>query len=333
MLYVTTRNKYDTYTVYRSNQSDRGPGGGLYLPFRLPSMDWEELLMLKEMPFCQRVAKILNLFFGAQLTAWDVELCGGKSPVSFVPMSHRILVVETWHNHDLDFAQFEKRLSARICGYEDAARKPTSWVGIAIRIAMLFAIYGELMINDVTRPDTVLDIALASGDFAAPMAVWYAREMGLPVGNIICSDGDSAVWNLLHQGQVRTDGGMPENVERLISATLGLEETLRYCEVCKDARLYTTRPGTLEGLRAGMYATVISADRQNGLIPSVYRMSGYIMGPQTAIAFGGLQDYRAKTGENRLALLMSDRSPICDSKTVASSMEISEQELREKLGE
>ena len=97
--------------------------------------------------------------------------------------------------------------------------------------------------------------------------------------------------------------------------------------------MYTTQPGTLEVLRAGMYATVISADRQNGLIPSVYRMSGYIMGPQTALAFGGLQDYRAKTGENRLALLMSDRSPICDSITVASSMEISEQELRDKLGE
>lgn len=333
MLYVTTRNKYDTYTVYRANQSDRGPDGGLYLPFRLPSLDREELLMLKEMPFCQRVAKILNLFFCAQLTAWDVELCGGKNPVSFVPMSHRILVVETWHNHDLDFAQFEKRLSARICGYEDAARKPTSWVGIAIRIAMLFAIYGELMINDVTRPDTVLDIALASGNFAAPMAVWYAREMGLPVGNIICSDDDSAVWNLLHQGQVRTDGGMPENLERLICATLGIDENLRYCEVCENGRMYTTQPGTLEGLRAGMYATVISADRQNGLIPSVYRMSSYIMGPQTALAFGGLQDYRAKTGENRLALLMSDRSPICDSITVASSMEISEQELRDKLGE
>lgn len=333
MLYVTTRNKFDTYTVHRANQSDRGPDGGLYLPFHMPKLEREELFALKEVPFCQRIAQILNLFFSAHLTAWDVELCGGKNPAKLVAMSHRILVVEAWHNHDLDFAQLEGRLAARICGYEDTARKTTSWVGIAIRIAMLFAVYGELLEGDATRPDAMLDIAVASGDFSAPMAAWYAREMGLPVGNIICSSDDSAVWNLIHQGQVRTDGGMPKNLERLISATLGIDENLRYCEECENGRLYTTRPGALEALRKGMYATVISADRQSGLIPSVYRMADYIMGPQTALAFGGLQDYRAKTGENRLALLMSDRSPIRDGKAVAASMEISEQDLRKKLGE
>lgn len=333
MLYVTTRNKYDTYTVHRANQSDRGPDGGLYLPFRLPKMEREELFALKDVPFCQRIAQILNLFFSAQLTAWDVELCGGKNPVKLVPMSHRILVAETWHNHDLDFAQFESRMAARICGYDDVNRKPTSWVGIAIRIAMLFAIYGELLAADAPRPDAMLDVAVASEGFSSPMAAWYAREMGLPVGNIICSSDDSAVWNLIHQGQVRTDSGMPENLERLINGTLGIDENLRYCEACENGRLYTTRPGTLELLRKGMYATVISQDRMTGLIPSVYRMSSYIMGPQTALAFGGLQDYRAKTGENRLALLMSERSPIRDSKAVSASMDISEQELREKLGE
>ncbi len=327
MLYVTTRNKFDTYTVYRANQSDRGPDGGLYLPFRLPKLDKEEILNLSKQPFCQRLANILNLFFSAQLTAWDVELCGGKNPVKLVSMSHRILVAEAWHNHDLDYARLEGRLAARICGYEDTDRKPTSWVGIAIRIAMLFAICGELPASD-----TALDIAVASEDFAAPMAAWYAREMGLPVGNIICSHDDASAWNLLHQGEARTDGGMPENLERLVSGTLGVEENLRYCEACDNKRLYTTRPGTLEALRKGMYATVISKDRLTGLIPSTYRMAGYIMGPQTALAYGGLQDYRAKTGENRLALLISDRSPVSDSKMVAACMEMTEQQLREQLG-
>ena len=324
MLYVTTRNKFDTYTVYRANQSDRGPDGGLYLPFRIPNLSKEELQALSEQPFCQRLASILNLFFGAQLTAWDVELCGGKNPATLVPMSHRILVAEMWHNHDLDYTRLESRLAERICGSEDAGKKPVSWVGIAIRIAMLFGVFAEL-------PDGIVDIAVATENFAPPMAAWYAREMGLPVGNIICSHDDASVWNLLHQGEVRTDSGMPENLERLISATLG-EENLRYCEACDNKRLYTTLPGTLETLRKGMYATVISQDRLMGLIPSTYRMAGYIMSPQTAMAYGGLQDYRAQTGENRLALLLSDRSPVSDSKMVAACMEMTEQQLREKLG-
>lgn len=326
MLYVTTRNKFDTYTVHRANQSDRGPDGGLYLPFRMPTLSHEEFLALKEQSFCQRMAQILNLFFNAQLTAWDVELCGGKNPVKLVPMSHRILVAEAWHNHDLDYVRLADRLAARICDYEDTDQKLTSWVDIAIRIAVLFAVFGDL-------PDAVVDIAVATENFAAPMAAWYAREMGLPVGNIICSHEDASVWNLLHQGEARTDGGMPENLERLIHATLGLEENLRYCESCDSKRLFATRPGTLETLRKGLYAAVISKERLAGLIPSTYRMAGYIMGPQTALAYGGLQDYRAKTGENRLALLMSDRSPVRDGKMMAVCMEMTEQQLREQLGE
>ncbi len=332
MLYVTTRNKFDTYTVHKANQSDRGPDGGLFLPFRMPALSKEDLLALPEMSFCQRVANILNLFFNAQLTAWDVELCGGKNPVGLVPMSHRILVAEMWHNHDLDYAQLESRLAARICGHEDTDRKATSWVGIAIRIAMLFGIYGDLLETQATRPDTTVDIAVATENFAAPMAAWYARQIGLPIGNIICSHDDSAVWNLLHQGQVRADENLPENLERLIMATQGVEESLRYCEICESGRIYTTRPGTLEDLRQGMYATVSSQDRVNTLIASVYRMANYIMGPKTALAYSGLQDYRAKTGENRLALLISDRSPVGDSKMVATCMEITEQQLREKIG-
>lgn len=326
MLYVTTRNKFDTYTVHKANQSDRGPDGGLYLPFRMPEWNKEDLLSLLEQPFCQRVANILNLFFNAQLTAWDVELCGGKSPVALVPMSHRILVAEMWHNTDLDYARLESRLAARICGHEDTERKATSWVGIAIRIAMLFGVYGELPAN------TVFDIAVATEDFAAPMAAWYARKIGLPIGNIICSHDNASVWNLLHQGQVRTDEDLPENLERLIMATQGIEENLRYCEICETGRIYATHPGTLEDLRQGMYATVCSQDRVNALIPSVYRMANYIMSPKTALAYSGLQDYRAKTGENRLALILSDRSPAGDSKRVAACMEITEQQLREKLG-
>ncbi len=327
MLYVTTRNKYDTYTVHKANQSDRGPDGGLYLPFRMPELTKEEIQAFPQQTFCQRIASLLNLFFGTQLTAWDVELYGGKNPVKLVPMSHRILVAETWRNYDQDFARFAARLAARICEDKDNSRKPTSWIEIAIRIAVLFGIFAEL-----PAMHAPLDIAVATGNFAAPMAAWYAREMGLPIGNIICSHNHPSVWNLLHQGEVRADENVPENMERLITATLGVEENLRFCELREKGRIYATRTGMLESLRKGMYATVSSQDRVNALIPSVYRMAGYVMGPETALAYSGLQDYRVRTGETRLVLLLSDKSPATDVQMVAQSMEMSEYRLREIIG-
>ncbi len=328
MLYVTTRNKFDTYTVFKANQSDRGPDGGLYLPFRFPELSKEEILGLAQQSFCQRIANILNLFFGTQLTAWDVELYAGKNPVKMVPMGHRVLVAEMWRNYDQDYDRFVSRLSARICNDGNPAHKPTSWIGIAIRIAMLFGIFADLPAGQMP-----MDIVVASGDFSAPMAVWHAREMGLPIGNIICSHDHPAVWNLLHQGEVRADDNVPENLERLIAATLGVEENLRFCETREQGRIYATRTGMLEPLRKGMYATVCSRDRINATIPSVYRMAGYVMGPQTALAYSGLQDYRARTGETRNALLLADKSPVADVQMVSDCMEMSEYHLREIIGE
>ena len=69
------------------------------------------------------------------------------------------------------------------------------------------------------------------------------------------------------------------------------------------------------------------------LIPSVCRTTGHIIDMETAAAYGGMQDYRAKTGETRPVLLISERSPVHSSAQVAAAMEIPEQELLRKLGE
>ena len=332
MLYVTTRDKHDTYTVHFANQGDRGPDGGFYLPFRMPKFEKTELLALQEQTFGQRIAQILNLFFAVQLTGWDVELCVGKAPVKLIPMHNRVVLMEMWHNHDQDFAHLERSLSARIC-QDLGDRKPTSWMRIAVRIAVLFAVYAELLSNEVCSVHQTFDVAVATGDFTAPMAAWHAREMGLPISNIICSHDKSAVWDLIHHGEVRTDTGLPENLERLVCATLGIEENLRFCDICSQGRLYVTRPGMLETLRQGMYASVVSAQRLKAVIPNVYNTSGHVFDPMTAMAYAGLQDYRAKTGEARPALVLSERSPVHSSVQIAAAMEISEQELLRRLGE
>ena len=332
MLYVTTRDKFDTYTEHFAGQGDRGPDGGLYLPFRFVKLDRDELHALKEQSFGQRIAAIMNTFFSCQITGWDVELCAGKNPVKLVSMPNRVTLVECWHNHDLDFARLEKSLSDRVCS-DPGDRAPTSWMRIAVRIAVLFAVYAELLAVEVLAEGSLFDVSVGAGDFTAPMAAWYAREMGLPVGNIVCSHENSSVWDLIHHGELRTDDQLPENLERLVSATLGVEENLRFCEVCGQGRLYATRPGDLEILRKGMYASVVSAERMSALILSVYRTTGCVLDAQTAAAYGGLQDYRAKTGEARVALLLSERSPVHSSAAIAEAMQIPEQELLRQLGE
>ena len=331
MLYVTTKNKHDAYTAYRTLHADRANDGGLFMPFRMVRLDRQQVLELQDKSFGQRVAETLNRFFACRLTGWDVEFCIGRSPAKIVDVGHRILSSQTWHNQAWDYAWAERALAQKICGELPEGKVP-AWVKIAIRVAFLTGVFGQLLEHGAVSPENPVDVAVPSGDFAVPMSVWYARQMGLPIANIICGCVDnSPAWDLLHLGTVKTETGMPAFLEQLICETLGHREAQRYGEVCAARGVYSLLPVEAEKLRSRMFAGVISQDRVTTLISNVYRTDAYVLGPQASLAYGGLLDFRAKTGENRLALLLAERSPICDGDFVANAMGITKNELREKL--
>ena len=334
MLYVTTQDNKEIYTAYRTLGANSGPDGGLFIPFKFPKLEPEQIEMLKQKSFEQNIAEVLNLLFNARLDGWDVGFTIGRFPHKLVPMSHRIYVAEIWHNPDHDFARIVRNLSSRIRGTEDTTDQPSNWAWIATRIAVLFALFGELCKINVTDAAHPVDVALPSGDFAGPMAAWYAREMGLPLANIICScDENDASWELLRNGQINPADGlsMPYDMERLIHGTLGMEETRRYVSCVKEKRIYQVTEHQLSKLNAGMFPAVISWGRREKIIHGVYSTSTYILDPGSAMAYGGLQDYRATAGESRPALILTERSPILSADTVAKAMNISPAVLRERI--
>ena len=344
MLYITTRDKYDASTTPKSLRGDRGPDGGLYLPFRMPAFTADELESLVSGTFGQTVANVLNLFFSCRLNGWDVEFSIGRYPAKVKDVKQRVFAAELWHNSQNRYSRLENALSEKvreaICG--DCT---TSWLRIAIRISVLFGVYGEMLRSGAVGCGNAFDVTVPTGDFSCAMAVWYARQMGLPVANIICGCNENgALWELLHLGEVRTDVAVistttpeadiaiPVELERLICATLGQEETRRFCGICAQRGIYAPGHCLLETLRSGMFAAVISRERLSGLIPNVFTTTGYILGPYAALAYGGLLDYRTKNRENRPALLIVDRNPICDSEFTASAMGLTVSQLKEKLG-
>ncbi len=343
MLYATTRSKSNIETAYKSIHLDCDTDGGLFIPFRLTKFSTEEILSMKDRSFGENMAQILNHFFSCGLTGWDVEFAMGKVPVKFNTITHRIFIAEIWHNSQWKFDHVAQLLSDRLLG-EEAGMTPSNWTLVALRIAVLFATYGQLMATEQVQPLSALDVAVTTGDFAAPMAAWYAREMGLPVSNIVCGcNANGAVWDLLHHGQMTTGGiavktitpeadvVVPRNLERLVYETLGMEEAARYLDCCRTGTIYAVAEETLEQLRNGVFAAVISDDRVNSVIHSVYRTSNYVFGPYSALAYASLLDYRAKTGESRPALLLSERSPICDRDQVAKAMQVPVAELIKRI--
>ncbi|MBQ2785561.1 MAG: hypothetical protein IJF02_03565 [Oscillospiraceae bacterium] len=344
MLYVTTRDKYDASTTPKSLLGDRGADGGLYLPFRMPIFTEAELEEFVSGSFGQTVAHVLNLFFSCRLNGWDVEFCIGRYPVKVTDIKQRIFAAELWHNSQNSYSRLENALSEKVreavCG--DAT---TSWLRVAIRISVLFGVYGEMLRTGAVASGSCFDVSVATGDFSCAMAVWYARQMGLPIANIICGCNENgAVWELLHHGEVHTDAAavktttpdadvaIPVELERLICGALGQEEARRFCNVCAEGDIYAPKQGMLDTLRSGMFAAVISNERLAALIPNVFATTNYILGPYAALSYGGLLDYRTKNREGRPALLVVDKNPACDVEYTASAMGLTVSLLKEKLG-
>lgn len=347
MLYITTRDENNVYTACRTLNEERGANGGYFVPFQLPKLDREAIQRLKENSFGQNVADILDLLFSARLDAWDVDFCIGRYPTKLVAMSHRIVFAETWHNPDMDFARIVRNLTSRIRGIEDTAdpvNQPANWAWIAVRIAVLFGVFGDLARVNMADVDHPVDVAVPTGDFSLPMAAWYAREMGLPICNIICGCNENGVvWDFLHHGELHTaarvvetatpEGDMvvPPHLERLIYGTLGSQETTRFLDACAKAEDYRLSQILLENMRQGVYAGVVSDPRMEQIIRSMYNTSTYIMDPYSALAYCSLQDYRTRYAEYRTTLVLSERSPIRFSQTVCKALGITRDDLRDRL--
>lgn len=340
MLYVTTRINTDAFTPYRALTQDRGPEGGLYLPMRMPIFSDAQIASLKEKSFSENVADVMNRLFGTKLTGWAVEFAIGRYPVRLVELSSKVVVGESWHNPDWKFERLAKNLARFLADIGDDP-VVTDWMRIAARIGILFGIYAELQRSGSDGP---MDVAVPSGDFSAPMAAWYARSWGLPIGNVvICCNENNSIWNLLHQGELRTDAvalltslpdcdhAVPKDLERLIYSTLGPGENLRYREACRTGRTYYLQEYPLSRLREGMCASVVSTPRTESKILNIYKDNGYIPDPYTALCYSGLLDYRSQTGEGRTALILSEESPAFSLDMICRCLGLSRRELKNRI--
>jgi len=334
LLYVTTRNHQEAFTTSHVLTQNRGSDGGLYVPLNFPQLTAQERNRLSGLSFGQCAAEMLNLFFSTKLTGWDLDFSIGRYPVRLEELAHRILMAETWHNPDWQYRRLERNLMELLHAETELSG---NWVSVAVRMAVLTGILGL----QETGP---VDVAVVSGDFTLPISAWYLRKMGFPVGNIICCCNENhPFWDLICNGQMRTDGcsiativpeadiTLPVNLERLISACGGVPETERYLHCCRTGSAYSVSDSMLQELRQGLYVCVVSSDRIENTIPNVYKSHNYVLSPSSALAYSGLLDYRAKTGVIRNAIVFCDQSPVCTAETVARVMDIPVAELKKML--
>ena len=344
MLYVTTRSRWNSYTAQWALTKDRAEDGGFFVPMTLPQFTREQIDALSEQSFYATVAQVLNQFFSTDLTEQNVRFVLGHTPVKLVDVSHRLVAGETWHNSAGSFTYFAEKLCRQIQQNSGEYSGLRNWPEIAARIAFLFGFFGQLQKQGRVSVEKTMDVVTAAGDFTAPMAAWYARKMGLPIGVIVCGCNENgAPWELLHRGELRTsastvvtdlplaDHALPDGLERLLNAALGDKAVGEYLTTCERGGLYVPEELDFQQLRQGVFVSVVGRRRLDMSILNVYTTNSYILGPYAALGYAGCTDLRAISGGSPTAVLLCDRSPMLDKEYLCRVMAISETTLQNRL--
>jgi len=310
LLYASTRDDRDAFTSARALGADFAPDGGLFVPFRLPVFSPKEIRGILELSFGDAVAEVINQFFSCRFSGWDVDFAVGRQPAKLYRMNHRLILAELWHNPGEAYAYIEEKLFERLRTGEDR-RMPTEWASVAVRVSILFGIFALMQKENNGAMPPQVDVALSADDFSLPMAAWYGRKMGLPIGTIACGcNVGSGLWDLLNRGElVASANAAAPGYERLIREVFGAAECRRYVSCLDRGRVYSLGDEERSELSRGVYAAVVGKDRIRSLIHAVNKSTGYRLEKDTALAYGALQDYRAGTGEGRSSLILVDRKP------------------------
>ena len=343
MLYASTRSKAETYTAQRTLWQDRASDGGYFVPLKLPVFKRTEIIKLKNRTPEDNLALILNKFFRTEFSGKELQFVIGRDYYKLVSIRQKLLLAELWHNPEGELDQLVRMLTRKI-SVEQRDGEPGEWPKMAVRIGLLFAVFGELADRGEVNTIHPLDLAVPAGDFSWPMAAWYARKMGLPIGTIVCASCDSdGIRDLLHRGQIRLDGAartsfaprydcaVPGGLERFIYTQLGREEVQEFIRKLETGGVYAVNPEQKRLLSEGMYVSVNNSPRLAAVIPNAFRTYGHVLCPYGAMVYTGVMDHQFITGKFNKVMMLCEFSPEKSRDTIARSMGITPAELRKRL--
>jgi threonine synthase len=322
VLYVTTRDIHDVHTANKTLISNISSDGGLYLPRNMPQFTSDQIAQLLKKSFNDIFADILNLFFTEQSTGRDIDLFIGKNPAKTVSIGRKILVAQAWHNPERTYSYIEDNLYRKLC--KGATNDvPTQWLKITARMALIISLYGQLLQDGSLHSAQSLDIAVDADDSVTAIAAFYAKQLGLPIGKLICGcDKTEALWDFIHLGECNTASapdGLLHILERLIYEVFGSDEVENFIQTCQKRSTYHIPDEAEYDLTESVFCAVVRNTRVASVINSVYRTDDFLLDTCAARSFGAIQDYRAKTGSSNLTLLLSDNHPLKEADIIMKS--------------
>ena len=229
--------------------------------------------------------------------------------------------------------ELEKELAE--AGYQFSSANSINIGRLVPQIVYYVYAYAKLLENEEIADGEELNVTVPTGNFGNILAAYYAKQMGVPIGKLICASNENKVlFDFFQTGTYdrnrkfvltsspSMDILISSNLERLIYTISGQDakKDSELMEQLKENGKYEITAEMKEKLKdfAGGYAT---EEETKAAIHEVYKKTGYVMDTHTAVASHVSREYRKESGDNRKMLVASTASPYKFVRSVMSAID------------
>ena len=209
-------------------------------------------------------------------------------------------------------------------GYFLSSANSINWGRILPQLVYYISAYCDLLnLGKITMGEKV-NYCVPTGNFGNILACWYAGQMGLPVGKLICaSNSNNVLTDFLRTGiydrnrpfhttiSPSMDILISSNLERLLFDLSGENdaEIRMYMDALGSAGRYQVSDNIKAKLDDAFWGGCCSEEETEETIRRYWQDHNYLIDPHTAVAAEVLAQYRIASGDETPAVEVSTASP------------------------
>lgn len=211
-----------------------------------------------------------------------------------------------------------------------------NWGRLVPQIVYYFSAYCDMLKQGKISAGDRINFVVPTGNFGNILAVYYAREMGLPVDRLICASNknrvltdffDTGVYDINRSFYTTSSPSMDilisSNLERLLFIASGYsDEFVR--EMMGDLKQkgkYTMPENVMSAINSVFCAGCCDDEGTKDTIKKTFEDYGYLCDTHTAVGINVYEKYAEKTGDKTPTVIDSTANPFKFSRSVLDAVE------------
>ena len=222
------------------------------------------------------------------------------------------------------FSDAEMAETVAAQGYRFSSANSINWGRLLPQVVYYFSAYMQAVKAGCIDQGEKLNFVVPTGNFGNILAGYYAKQMGLPVGKLICASNRNNVLTDFFTNGVydrrrafyqtnspSMDILISSNLERLLYEVCGRDskQVRLWMQALQKEGHYALSQQQKEALAAEFYAGYCDDQAAKDTIAKTWQKDAYLLDTHTAVAQCVYEDYREHTGDRTATVLISTASP------------------------